>query len=363
MTSSHLSVVLNVHREAPYLMRTLLSLQEAVDFAASYGLSTELVVVLDRPDERTSRWVAGFDFATFAAHRVISVSNGSLGPSRNDGVAAASSDFIMTCDADDLISFNMVATMYLKAQEVGSNALVFPHYILAFGDNPHLAEYFGDGVYSKLAFMSYHPFMSRVLAHRTAFLDSPYVDVSLSDGFAFEDWHFNATAVARGLTLHVAPATVLYYRQRHSGLLKAANAVSVNQIPASLLHQPEVYRSRCAIDYARFRNGETPGRPGTEIRTAFLGNRMILEASRAANMIDAAIDISLVEHRPALSNLDGALDLGAAYYEVSGLLMGRTFTDVVLLPFLTTGGGEKYILSVLDALAELDPDRNFLVMT
>lgn len=48
-----ISVVLNAHNEAAYLRRTMLSLEEAADYASAQGLKLDLVMVQDRPDART----------------------------------------------------------------------------------------------------------------------------------------------------------------------------------------------------------------------------------------------------------------------------------------------------------------------
>ena len=357
-----ISVVLNVHNEAAYLKRTMLSLEEAADYAVSQGLKLELVVVQDRPDARTSSWFASHAFRAFDSHQLITVDNGSLGLSRNDGLRAAKADYIATADADDLVSFNMFAALYDKAVEVGRDALIFPQYILGFGSNPHLAEFYGEEAFSGLSFFSGHPFLSRVFGHRSAFGTEPYMDLRLSSGYAYEDWHFNATAYARDVALHVAPATVLYYRQRAASLLKSAHAVSIGQIPPTPFFEPEIFGRICARDYARFKREEPKPTSAQEVREKFLSSSACVNASIAANQIDRAVDISLVEHVPAFSNLELNQDLGAYYYELAGLLKGRRFTDVVLLPFLTTGGAEKYILNVLNALAQLDPEREFLVL-
>lgn len=357
------SVVLNIYRHPEFFQRTMLSLEEAVAYAASEGLRIELVVVLDRSDDATRDWIERYDASAFEAYQCLTVDNGSLGLSRNDGIAVARGEYILTYDSDDLVSFNFISAMHTRALELGPDSLIFPEYLMAFGENPHLARYYGEGVYSKLAFLNLHPFISRVLGHRSAFGTRPYAHVPVGSGFAYEDWHFNATAVARGVRMEVAPHTVLFYRQRPGSLLSQKNSLSTKQIPLSLLHKPEIFRAVCAQDYERYREGDNARPSQEDIRRDFLDDHLVLEASRAANGIDTAVDITLVEQSAAFSNLNASLGLGAAYYEAAGLLAGRTFTDVVLLPFLTTGGGEKYILNVLDALATLDPDRRFLVLT
>ena len=52
-----------------------------------------------------------------------------------------------------------------------------------------------------------------------------------------------------------------------------------------------------------------------------------------------------------------------AYFELCSLVAGEQFTDVVLLPFLTKGGAEKYILMTLEAIRAYAPESRFLVLS
>ena len=54
---------------------------------------------------------------------------------------------------------------------------------------------------------------------------------------------------------------------------------------------------------------------------------------------------------------------GLAYYQACEEIGSSTFTDVVLFPFITRGGGEKYILSILNAIESIDTNARFLVLT
>lgn len=64
--SPEISIVLNLHNEARFLRRTMMSIGEAVSFAAPYGISCEIVCVLDRPDPSTRAWIEAYDFSRFA---------------------------------------------------------------------------------------------------------------------------------------------------------------------------------------------------------------------------------------------------------------------------------------------------------
>jgi glycosyltransferase involved in cell wall biosynthesis len=206
-----ISVVLNVHREVIYYERTMRSLVEAVEYAKSFNLSVELVVVQDRPDQRTVNWFDAYDYSAFSAHQIITVENGSLGLSRNDGIRVARGEYIATYDADDLVSFNWLARQHEEALRAGRRALIFAQYLIGFGFMSHLVEYFDQKTICNLAYMDAHPYGSRVFGHRSIFEEVPYGDVRLTSGYAYEDWHFNAEVLARGIEFHIAPRSTAPY--------------------------------------------------------------------------------------------------------------------------------------------------------
>jgi len=112
------TLVLNLHREAGLILRTLMSLKEAVAFASVHGISTQLVVVLDRPDEKTREALSQFDLSGFSDYQRIDVDCGSLGLARNAGCARARGRYVCLCDGDDLYSFNSIVTMYREAERL-----------------------------------------------------------------------------------------------------------------------------------------------------------------------------------------------------------------------------------------------------
>ena len=359
--SFDISLILNVHREVNYLQRTWLSLAETANFAKSDGLSVELVVVLDNSDDETRDWVSRADNATFDAVQIVEVSNGSLGLSRNAGVQAARGRYVTTCDADDLVSFNMLSALFRTAEAHDGDVAVFPEYVLAFGSSTHLYREYGTADVLPLAFFGGHPYISRVFISLELAQAHPYKHADHRRGYAYEDWCFNSELLASGVTFAVAPDTTLYYRQRRGSLLKEANATSARITLPNRFLSPSVFTALCQPcmdngDAARWR----PADHG-KIREAYFGNPANRTYALAANRIDPAVDFN-PNLKTVFANTDLPPDAGMAYYKVCKLLVLHAHTDVVLLPYLTTGGGEKYILNLLNALGEMKPDSRFLFL-
>jgi glycosyltransferase involved in cell wall biosynthesis len=359
----HASIVLNIHREAIFLRRTLLSLAEAAAFARSKGISLELISVLDRTDDQTRQVLASFDLSIYQSTKTIEVDNGSLGLSRNDGVNHSSGEFIFTADADDLVSYNYFHAILVEAQSREKNSLYFPEAVLNFGDEPLIALYQGSEAVPPWAFVDRQPYISRLCAHRDIFLSIPYWDVRLQKGYAYEDWHFNAEAVALGVTINTVPKTVLFYRQRPGSLLKAADAMSVRQTPPTRLFEPETFLSlsrRYEQDRATGA-GHTRSSPSPTKRWS-IDDPGIKEIISRANVIEPSISAEKYAACQILQNFKQDYPLGTAYLDLCVIIRDRDFSDVFLLPFMPRGGAEKYFVSLMEAMYEIDPFKNFLVI-
>jgi glycosyltransferase involved in cell wall biosynthesis len=363
-----LSVVLNVHNETRYLLRTLRSLGEAARFAAAEGIDTELVIVLDRSPADTRALVDGWADDSLPAIRRIAVDNGSLGLSRNDGAEMATGDHLAFADADDLVSFNLLATMLRTARAEGPDAIVIPEYLFEFGAQYQPVRYFGAPLLGPLECAFSHPFVSRILLRRETARRIRFADLRLSSGYAYEDWLFNCEALTEGMRFVVAPATILYYRKRQGSLLNQARMVSLDHIPPTRLARPETYRRIAGPAWERAQDpadaaerrrlaDELPQRLGD-----FLASPLCRELTAAANAIDPAIELYRYGTDRYWSNILESRQTGLAYYRACEIIGDRRFDEVFVLPFMARGGAEKYLLNIMHGLARLWPEWRFLVI-
>jgi glycosyltransferase involved in cell wall biosynthesis len=361
ITEFDISIVLNLHDEVQYLVRTLQSLSEAAVYAHGFGVSIELVAVLDRPSPSILELAQRADLHAFQGTKIIEVDNGSLGLSRNDGCRAAAGHYIATADADDLISFNYLERMFFTAKRLGGKAILIPKFYLGFGASYHICEFFDLDAVTPFALIKSHPFVSRIFFERTTLQDLSYSDLRLSNEYAYEDWHFNCNAVALGYTFHACEETIVYYRQRESSLLAQANIVSSRQIPPSLLFEPARYLAACApflganLLAARVEARDMLGR-------TVLDDPLYGQITQAAARIDPAIDVEKLRHSPSFNYLSADREVGHAYVTVSRLLQGATFNEIFLMPFLTSGGADRYVLDVMAAIVRARPATKILVL-
>lgn len=358
-----ISIILNVHNEAIYLQRTYLSTVDAVDYAKSAGLTFEIIVVVDRPDGNTSEWVRRQDFGEIGPATVLTVDYGSLAKSRQAGLEAATGVYVATADADDLISFNYFEATHSTLERSPANTVSTQEWLVGFGASEHLWKYIGsaDGS-STLAPFSVNPFTSRIVARRTDLARFGYRHPDSKRGEAFEDWDLNARLIAAGFKWHPAKNTVLFYRQRSSGIMGALRGVE-RHIPCSDYFVPKTFLRATALDIQRHQLARTVEPPSAEaVRMEALQRQELLEIFAAANQIEHSIRYERIPHIPAGTNLGGQLSLGPSYHNVCTLVGDQSFTDVVLLPYISNGGGEKFIIDVISGLTKLNPKRRFLVL-
>jgi glycosyltransferase involved in cell wall biosynthesis len=362
MKSYDISLVLNIHDGTKYLRRTLWSFEEASDYARGFGVRTELVFIMDRSPPEACSWARAYKSDSFDRVEYFEVDNGSLGLSRNDGVRASHGEVIYFCDEDDLISFNSVFEHYSCAQSYGERHVIVPEYHFGFGEKELLGKFYGSEGYSPLQFIRGHPFSSRICLHRRAFDGLSFLDVRLGTGYAYEDYHFNSQLAAAGYEFVVAPGTILFYRWRR-GLLHRMNTTSTKEIPPSPLFEPKTYLTVCKRDYLECERQQVTRFAPDQILTDFRSNPKCLELVHAANKIEPAIFPSWEVAPQIWSNTIIPPLRGTAYFRACMLVGNTKFTDVFLFPFITRGGGEKYIFNVMHGIHQNNPNSKFLVLT
>lgn len=363
---SDVSIVLNIHRELTYVRRTIQSLSNAAAYAAGVGLRTELILVFDRSDKATINAVKAAPFDAFSATQFIEVDHGSLGLSRNSGIAVANGEYLWLADADDLVSDNSITSMHPIARDV-PRSVVFPEYLVAFGADCWVARYYDDSVVATADFAYGHPYISRIFTRKSNLDGLAFHDVQLSDGFAYVDWHFNCELRARGMRFCVAPQTLLFYRQRQGSLLRKGNAMSIGQIPHSHLFDPKIFSERIAQEEADPSRSEREERRESartaNHRSELMNDQFCRAIVMEATKIDPGINFRLIQAtNNDWSNVFPEQHWGHQYAQICALVVGRKFSDIMLLPDLGRGESQKYVIDILNVLADADPEYRGIVV-
>ena len=364
------SIILNIHDEVAFVHRTLHSLEAAARYSRAFGLTIELIMVLDRAEPALTRGMSDYRSDAYEKIQVIEVDRGSLGAARNDGIAVARGRYINTADADDLVSYNIINNMYSSAVHAGDNVIIIPEYHLNFGKQSFVQKLFCLNKITPLVFLQYHPYGSKIFLKRSIFSQLNYEDISVSGCYAYEDWHFNATAIAKGYDFITAPQTVLFYRKRLNSLSSFFRNRSNNLIPPNILFDPNIYRVVCADHAALLENFEESNFNDYFYRdlilqetSSFLRSEIYHNIVLEANRIEPAISVDA--YRPSHLELPrtDAVITGLLYLDLCRRIGGNIITDVFLLPSLKPGGSELYLIQVMNAIAEIDPCSKILVIS
>ncbi|CCD38270.1 hypothetical protein BKIR_c27_1833 [Candidatus Paraburkholderia kirkii UZHbot1] len=367
------SVVLNMHREGPFIKATLASLNVCAQAARAGGLTCELIAVFDRSDENTIKVFTESHIDGFAKHKVVHTDVGSLGLARNAGIDHASGEYIWTADGDDLVSSNAMLELHrLVSSKSPGDYVAYVNYLIAFGEVFFVSKYFNGDHLTVADFAMDHPFVSRIFIKRSVFSKLRYIDLRLTEGFAYEDWEFVTRLRREGFQFLVAPETAMYYRQRPQSLLRQANGLSAKLIPHTPLFDPKWYAQELSRERHRIGDWQSFVHMRHDIhRCNAIHEVMSSPQLRAdllrANLIDPEVDLARIEgshsHIAVPYHSDHwGFALAEAFDIVGDAPPAPPFTDVVLLPWLNPGGGEKYILQVLQELADSQPHSRFLVL-
>lgn len=240
-----ISVVVTAHHEGRLAHHTIRSVRRSAEYARQRGIVTEIIVVLDRANQKTEDY-----FSVYKGSDVVveSVGLGDPGLARNHGVAKASGTYVGLLDADDLMGREWIhkAVSYLSSTE--KDIIARPEYQIVFGaknllfrqrssDDPEV--YLED-------LLDCNHWTNICVARREIFSANPFQRSAPDSGFGFEDWHFNCETLADGIEHHVVPETVQFIRAKKSGSRLAFDNESSRLVRPTRLFEPKRFSSLLA---------------------------------------------------------------------------------------------------------------------
>jgi glycosyltransferase involved in cell wall biosynthesis len=239
--------IISFHNEGIWAYTTLTSIVASRIFAEKYGLHIEFVIVLDNHDSCTKNVVCKHP-GIRCDDKIEIVHFGDLGLSRNYAISKATCEYIVCMDGDDYYSKNFILNCVQEAAR-GNNIIAYPEYIFGFGEKfyfAHLAYKLPAQSLSYILF-STHIFCSCITTRRSIFIEHPYK--MCTEGFGFEDWHWNCEASSYNLAHSPAKYTVLFYRQKSSSLSKLYHkrtaVIELSNFFATLEKPVYIKRSSC----------------------------------------------------------------------------------------------------------------------
>ena len=211
-----ISVVVTVHHEGRLAHRTMRSVSRSAEYARQKGMSVEVIVVMDSPDQATKEYFGGYGSSDVV---VKDVAFGDPGLARNHGVMTASGEYVAFVDGDNLIAGDWLyrAVEYLRRQDC--DLVAHPEYHIVFEGEAFIwlqvssssAECYVDDL------LEFNHWDTVGVAKKEIYAKYPFESTAVDSGFGFEDWHFNCQTLADGIEHHVVPNTAHFRRIRGAG--------------------------------------------------------------------------------------------------------------------------------------------------
>jgi len=230
------SAVVTVHKEG---LDVIPSIKSAIHNSISLqnsGVDSEVVVVLDRPDELTSKVILD----QFSKCFIHFVDFGDPSLTRNFAVSVSKYDYIAFLDGDDVWGSKWLSTAYkLQSKEGEKYSIWHPQFNFYFSCEPHqvgrnlLVEQISseDPRFDPFLLASQNYWTVLSFGHKKIFESLPFEPNCRAEKNGFEDWTFNVAAIKSGFQHKIVSDTIHFIREKSSTSVSkshlAANSVFI----------------------------------------------------------------------------------------------------------------------------------------
>ncbi|MBW8718222.1 MAG: glycosyltransferase [Variovorax paradoxus] len=253
MKQVDVTAVVTVHREGLLLKPTLDSLSQSAKTANLEGITTEIMIVMDRPDALTSNLVERYKLQNVNA-RIFTSNTGDVGMSRNLAASNAMGKYVAFLDGDDLWGKNWLSAAFNMLKNEDREVILHPEVNVYFGRDPHVFVHIDmEDQRFDIACLALTNYWTSLCFATTAFLlRNPYPASNLGEQIGFEDWSWNLASVAAGALHKVVPGTGHAIRMKHASLLRQTSSAGCMAAPSDafiqvLKNTPQAARSRLRI--------------------------------------------------------------------------------------------------------------------
>lgn len=237
-----ISVIILAHHEGRLAHASMRSVFRTVAYANESGIKSEVIIVMDKPDEKTKEYFARYRNSEI---KIYTVNFGDLGLSRNYGVHISSGKYVAFLDADDLFGKNWLKAAYDEAEINRDYCVYHPEYGICFESENILVRYRGidDEEFYLGKMIERNCWIAHFLSQRSLLIENPFASAPCGSGFGYEDWHWYCEIIARGISIKIVPDSCVFYRRKLYGSLLSEYDHNHAVIRPSKLFEPSTFSS------------------------------------------------------------------------------------------------------------------------
>lgn len=387
------SVIITAHHEGILAHKTILSVLRALEPFDKRNIPYEIIIHIDNGDDETRKYYSRYK--NDSRFVILENSFGNPADSRNYGVKEARGKYATFLDGDDLISRDWLIDGYDLLSKSDQEIVLRPQYHFHFGESEDLNHvWIMDNSFSKeedaLVLSFYNRWTLPLIAPTKLLHKYPFKPAL--DGFAYEDWLFNADVRADDIPVVVVPGAVLFYKRRRGsvtsehagGILEYSDLFDIDYIKSIEVQAPKEQKDSKLTTWSKttkmlaIQMGKTL-RQSNRIRT--MTDPTIQKslykkrsAQLPADFIDAWRDINSIEnqlyptksavrsvHFHPLSFNQHDTHYGLIYKQLVDQVSNKP--DYLFLPpELGVGGTEKLMFNYINAITKAHPDWHIAVI-
>jgi len=236
------SVIIPAHHEGRLAHSSMLSVFRSADYADKRDVKTEIIVIMDTPDETTREYFSRYENSEILLE---TVDFSDVGLTRNFGINISSGRYITLLDADNLFGQNWIYESFRYLGQSEKDVIVHPEYHIVFGTEDMIFQQLSsDDPECNIGNLIENNYWDTVCTvKREILLKYPYQTTMKTRGFGFEDWHFNCVTLADGIEHRPVPGTVHFLRKKRSGS-QLAHTIETNRVVRpNKLFDPDILAS------------------------------------------------------------------------------------------------------------------------